>query len=42
MNREEILNLSDEEINQLIATKWMGWKVESLTDEKAHEERING
>jgi len=26
MNREEILNLSDEEINRLIATKWMGWK----------------
>ena len=26
MNREEILNLPDEEINRLIATKWMGWK----------------
>jgi len=27
MNREEILNLPDEEINRLIATEWMGWKV---------------
>ena len=28
MNREEILALSNEEINRLIAEKWMGWKVE--------------
>ena len=28
MNREEILALSDDEINRLIATKWMGWTLE--------------